>query len=171
MPEINFEESTSRVARTIKQFVCFKLAAEEYAIDISYIQEVIRVVTITQVPQMPEFCWGVINVRGNVLPVFDLRRLFHLPEKKFDAQSKFLIASIGNFIASFIVDEIVDNIKLESSAIDPTPAVKMKIDADCIKGLGELDDRMIVIINLEKVHDHILKIINTFSKIKGPVHE
>ena len=116
----------------IRQFVCFKLADEEYAIDINNIQEVIRVCSITSVPQMPEFCLGVINVRGNVLPIFDLRKVFRLGDKAFDDKTKILIAHLEKDVISFVVDEILDNIKLESSYIDPTPTVKMKIDKNCI---------------------------------------
>lgn len=148
--------------RGTSQFVCFKLSNEEYAIDIVSLQEVIRVPRITPVPQMPLFAMGVINIRGNVVATFDLRRLFHLPEKEFDANTKVLVVNVNYALISFVVDEILDNVKLEASQIDPTPTVKMKINRYCIQGLGALDGRMIAILDLPKVHgvikDEIAKI-------------
>lgn len=141
----------------VEQFVCFKLASEEYAFDIKCVQEVIRVPRITPVPQMPDFCLGVINIRGNVVPLFDLRRKFHLTEKPFDSNTKILVAAIDNMLISMVVDEILDNIKLESAQIDPAPTVRMKIERDCIRGLGELEGRMIAILDLGKIHEVIKK--------------
>lgn len=143
----------------VKQFVCFKLAKEEYAVDIHNVQEVIRVPKITPVPQMPVFCLGVINIRGNVSAVFDLRKMFHLEEKEFDEKTKLLVITLNDTTVSLVVDEISENIKLEASHIDPAPTVKMKIERECISGLGELDGRMIVIIDMPKLHDMIMHII------------
>lgn len=137
------------------QLVCFKLAEEEYAVDITHVQEVIRVQRITSIPQMPDFVLGVVNIRGNVVPVFDLRRRFSLQEKEFDNSTKMLVAKIGPDLISVIVDEILDNIKIECSHIDPSPNVKMQIDRECVRGIGELEGRMIVIVDLYKIHDFI----------------
>ena len=145
----------------VKQFVCFKLANEEYAIDIHCVQEVIRIPAITKVPQMPDFCLGIINIRGNVNPVFDLRRLFKLEEKEFDNKTKILVANIGETTISMIVDEILENIKLEAGHIDPAPSIKMNIDRDCIHGIGELEGRMIVIMDLSRIHEHVLEAIGS----------
>ncbi len=147
----------------IEQFVCFKLASEEYAFDIKCVQEVIRIPRITPVPQMPDFCLGVINIRGNVVPLFDLRRKFHLSEKAFDANSKILVVAVDNMLISMVVDEILDNIKLESSQIDPAPTVRMNIERECIKGLGEMEGRMIAILDLQKIHDVIKKDVGAQS--------
>ncbi|MCD4780381.1 MAG: chemotaxis protein CheW [Candidatus Omnitrophica bacterium] len=139
----------------VLQLVCFKLAEEEYAIDINLIREVILVPKITPVPQMPAFCLGVINNRGSVIPVFDLRRKFYLQEKEFDGNTRILVAYIDHQIISMVVDEVLDNIKFESTLIDPAPSVKMKIEREYIQGLGEVENRMIIILDLAKMHEFI----------------
>ena len=111
-------EDQAEEYKEVQQFVCFKLADEEYALDIHYVQEVIRVHQITPVPQMPAFCLGVINIRGTVMPVFDLRRLFHLQEREFDSLTKILVATVDNVAISMIVDEILENVKLEIDHMD-----------------------------------------------------
>ena len=150
------QNTDSKAINEILQLVCFKLANEEYALEINLIQEVIRVPRITLIPQMPDFCLGVIHSRGNVIPVFDLRKKFCLADKAFDANTRILEANLNNTIVSFVVDEILDNIKFDSSQIDPAPTVKMNIDRKYVKGLGQLDNRMIVILDLYKMHDSIL---------------
>jgi purine-binding chemotaxis protein CheW len=144
------EEAAERL-----QLVCFVLANEEYAVDISHVQEVIRVQKITPVPQMPAFAIGVINIRGNIIPVFDLRRQFKLPEKTLDEQSKLLVLKAGGSVFSIIVDRILENIKIDAAAIDPAPEVKLRIDRACIRGLGELGSRMIIILDLDSVSETV----------------
>lgn len=142
---------------TIKQFVCFKLANEEYAIDIQLIQEVVKVPKITDIPQMPSFCLGVINSRGNIIPVFDLRRKFKLPDREFTSDTRILSAHIDGTMISLVVDQVLDNVKFDMARVDPAPTIKMNIDREYIHGLGELEGRMIVILDLLKMHDHMLK--------------
>ena len=144
----------------IKQFVCFKLANEEYAIDIQLIQEVIKIPKITLIPQMPDFCMGVINNRGVIIPVFDLRKKFHLSDKAFGHETRLLVASIDETVISLVVDQVLDNVKFDMNQIDPAPAVKMNIDREYIEGLGELEGRMLVILDLQKMHEFIMREIS-----------
>jgi len=145
------------VAKEIVQLVCFKLADEEYAVKITDTQEAIRIRHITHIPQTPVFALGVINLRGNILPVFDLRSWLKLPQKEFDHNTRIIIAEVGGNIFSFVVDSILENISLENSQIDPAPSVKMTIDRECVLGLGELEGRMVTILNLKRVQDGIKK--------------
>lgn len=139
------------------QFVCFKLANEEYAVKIIDIQEVIRIGHITRIPQVPPFSLGVINLRGNIVSVFDLRSKLKLQQKPFDNNTKVIIANVDGEVFSFVVDQILENITLDSSQIDSAPSVKMAIDKECVAGLGELEGRMITILNLKKVHEDVKK--------------
>lgn len=139
----------------VVQLVCFRLAEEEYAIDITCVQEVIRIQNVTHVPQMPDFVLGVINIRGNIVPVFDLRVAFQLPQKSFDEHTKILVLNLGGLSFSIIVDEILDNVKLEKFQIDPAPSIKLKMDRACIHGLGQVGERMIIILDTSTVLDVI----------------
>ncbi len=141
----------------IVQFVCFKLANEEYGIDINCVQEVLRPQQITPMPQMPDFVLGVMNIRGIVVPVFDLRRKLHLAMKELDDYSRIILIQLNGVMGSYLVDEVLDNIKLDGSKIDPTPDVKMSIARDCVRGLGMVDKRIIVIIDHQTVDASILK--------------
>lgn len=152
------EETIEHLAQEngdVVQLVCFRLAEEEYAVDITCVQEVIRIQNVTNVPQMPEFVLGVINLRGNIVPVFDLRMAFQLPQKPFDDHTKILVLNVDGVSFSIIVDEILDNVKLESYQIDPAPSIKLKMDRECIRGLGEVGERMIIILDTTVVLDVI----------------
>lgn len=152
---------TSGPDAVIKQFVCFKLANEEYAIDIQLIQEVVKVPKITNIPQMPDFCLGVINSRGIIIPVFDLRKKFRLPDKEFTHETRILVAMIGSVPVSVVVDCVLDNVMFDMAQVDPAPTVKMNISREYVQGLGELEGRMIVMLDFEKMHDSILQDIGS----------
>ncbi len=151
------EEQQSVISEATIQLVCFKLADEEYAVKITDIQEVIRIGHITHIPQTPNFTLGVINLRGNIVSVFDLRSKLKLPQKAFDNSTKIIVANVEGEVFSFVVDAILENVTLESIQIDAAPSVKMTIDNECVAGLGELEGRMITILNLKKVHEDIKK--------------
>jgi len=155
----NIQENTGDVL----QVVCFKLAEEEYAFDITQVQEFIRLQPITEVPQMPAFVLGVVNIRGSVVPVFDLRKKFRLPEKTPDDLTKILVVTVDGELISFIVDEILDNIKISTDQLDPAPTIKMEISKECVRGVGLLDERMISILNIAKVNEGINDAIETVA--------
>lgn len=153
-------KALTQESNEVVQLVCFRLAEEEYAIDITCVQEVIRIQNITNVPQMPEFVLGVINIRGNIVPVFDLRVAFQLPQKPFDEHTKILVLNLGGVSFSIIVDQILDNVKLDNFQIDPAPSIKLKMDRECIRGLGQVGERMIIILDTAIVLDVIGSAIN-----------
>jgi purine-binding chemotaxis protein CheW len=137
------------------QLVCFMLAGEEYAVDIARVREVIRVQQLTPVPQCPSYVLGVVNIRGTIVPVFDLRKKFCLPDRPFDDRTKLIVLNYGDAMAAVVVDEVRDTVKLDGSRIDPSPRVKLKMRRACIRGLGMLDGRMIIILDVERVCDEI----------------
>ncbi len=151
------EEQQSVISEPTIQLVCFKLAEEEYSVKITDIQEVIRIGHITHIPQTPHFTLGVINLRGNIVSVFDLRSKLKLPQKPFDHNTKIIVANVDGEVFSFVVDAILENVTLESNQVDAAPTVKMTIDNECVAGLGELEGRMITILNLKRVHEDIKK--------------
>jgi len=139
----------------VDQFVCFKLANEEYALDINCVQEVIRIQEITALPQLPDFVLGVVNIRGSVVPVFDLRKKLKLAEKAIDDHSRVILTQVDGVLSSYLVDEVLDNIKLDGSKVDRSPDVRMSISRECVRGLGVVDGRMIVIIDHTAVNKAI----------------
>ncbi len=147
------------------QVVCFNLEDEEYAFNILNIKEVIHLAAITHVPQMPEFVLGVINIRGTIVPVFDLRKKFDLPVRENTNDTRIIVTILMTGMVGLIVDKVLENILMKDEQIDPVPAVKMKIDKDCILGIGKLDNRMITILDIQRVHSAILDEIKTESGI------
>ena len=87
--------------------------------------------------------------------------------KEFDGLTKILVITIDNILISFIVDEILDNIKIEKKRIDPAPSVKMQIQKECVKGVGLIEERMIIILDLDQINDEINKEIDHFRKQDG----
>jgi purine-binding chemotaxis protein CheW len=157
-------------AREIAQFVCFKLANEEYGIDINCVQEVIRPQEITPLPQLPDFALGVMNVRGSVAPVFDLRKKLNLEQKKSDEHSRIVLVQLNGMLSSFLVDEVLDNIKIDSAKIDATPEVRMSVPKECVRGLGVVDKRMIVILDHATIDRAIQADINACLAGGRPGH-
>jgi purine-binding chemotaxis protein CheW len=155
------ETECSAKQEEILQLVCFMFADEQYAVDITCVREVIRIQKITHVPQMPDFTTGVINIRGNILPVFDLRKKFGLKEKAFDGRTKMIVVDVDDSQICFVVDEILDNVKISVSSVVPAPNVKMKIKRECIWGIGKLEERMIIILDLRRLNESISEDIKT----------
>jgi len=129
------------------QLVGFIVGDEEYAIPILDIQEIIKPIEYTRIPSTPEYVLGAFNLRGNVIPLIDLRRKFNLPKKEADETTRYIVMRDGDNIAGFVIDKLTEAIRLKKSAIDPTPETIHK-DKGMIYGIGK---RMKTIITILKV--------------------
>jgi purine-binding chemotaxis protein CheW len=155
----NLEFSTNHLI----QIVCFKLGNEEYAINVLNIKEVINIPPITRISQMPDFVRGVINIRGNIIPVFDMRRKFRLKDNAFTNESRILIVMIGDDMIGLIVDKVLETLRLDDSMIDQVPPVKMAVDRECIIGIGKLTGRLIIVVDVERLHAFIVDDIAQYT--------
>ena len=133
------------------QLVGFRLGNEEYGIDILKVQEINRVAEITKIPQSPDFVEGVINLRGNVIPIIDLRKRFHMPERKHDRQTRIVVGEIEGQTVGLIVDAVSEVIRLSSNTIEPTPKIVSENQVDYIKGVGKLEDRLLMLLDIDKI--------------------
>ncbi len=134
-----------------QKFVIFKLASEDYGIDILKVQGIERVLTITRVPKTPAFVEGVCNLRGSIVPVIDLRKRFNLPEKAADENTRIIVVSLEDVRVGLVVDSANDVITIKTDDIEPTPSVIDSIDNRFISGVGKLQDRLVIILDLMKV--------------------
>ncbi|SES79178.1 chemotaxis protein CheW [Anaerobranca gottschalkii] len=134
-----------------QKFVIFRLDTEEYALDILKVQGIERMLPITRVPKTPKFVEGVCNLRGSIVPVVDLRQRFNLPEKEKDDNTRIIVVSLADVKVGLIVDSANDVITLKSEDIEPTPSVIDSIDTKFISGVGKLGERLIIILDLEKI--------------------
>ncbi len=137
--------------------VCFRLGSEQYALDIACVREVLRVSPITHVPQMPDFVLGIVNVRGNIIPVFDLRRKFGLTGKMSDEKGKIVVVEVHGTTVCFVADEVLDNVKIERSSLAPVPLGKLKIPEECVVGISRVEERTIILLDLNKIYELLLE--------------
>ena len=135
----------------ILQIVTFKLGNEEYAVDILKVQEINRVVEITSIPNAPSYVEGVINLRGKVIPVINLRKKFGLDSKEMDSQSRIMVVDIGSTVG-LIVDSVSEVLRLSSDTIEPPPPMTAgNGSSEYIKGVGKLADRLLILLDIEKL--------------------
>lgn len=135
------------------QLVAFSLAGEEYAVDILYVQEINRLLNITRVPKAPYYIEGVINLRGNVVPVIDLRKRFSLPPREITDRTRIIIIKIREITVGIIVDSVLEVLRIPSSAVEPPPGLTGAVDQEFLHGVGKLNERLLILLNLEKVID------------------
>lgn len=134
-----------------RQFVVFKLGKEEYGIDIMNVKEIGPYKESTKIPNSPSFIEGIINYRGEVIPIVNLKKRFKLKEKEIDGNTRIIVINLGEKQIGFIVDEASQTARLSDEDIDPTPDIVAGIDRRYITGVGKLDERLIILIDLEKV--------------------
>jgi purine-binding chemotaxis protein CheW len=133
------------------QLVTFKLGSEEFALDILLVQEINRRVEITKVPKTPEFVEGVINLRGKIVPVLDLRKRFGLAGREFTAQSRIIVVNIDKRVLGLMVDSVSEVLRIPEHTVEPPPPLVAGIDATYIKGIGKFEGRLLILLDLGKV--------------------
>lgn len=133
------------------QLVSFVIDGEEFGIDILKVQEIIRPVPITRVPKAPPFVEGVINLRGRIVPVIDARRRFGLPARAADDDSRIVVVELEDRTVGFVMDAVREVIRVDRSVIEPPPELAVGIDADYIRGVAKLDDRLVILLDVERV--------------------
>lgn len=133
------------------QLVTFNLGKEEFAVPILQIQEINRLVDITKVPRSPDFVEGVINLRGKVIPIIDLRKRFGLPQAELGKYARIVVVNMEGRMVGLIVDSVSEVLRLSEGAIEPPPPVVAGIDSEYIRGLGKLDGRLLILLDLSKI--------------------
>jgi purine-binding chemotaxis protein CheW len=133
------------------QVVSFTLGAEEYAIEITKVKEIILVEGITRVPQLPAYIEGIINLRGMVIPVVDLRKRFGVGGSTFDEHTRIVVTRIGAAIVGMIVDAVSRVMKIPKANIQPPPDTIACLAGEYLVGVARLDDRMQLLLDIEKV--------------------
>jgi len=149
----NLPAISNSAASSILHMVGFSVGSEEFCVDILKVQEIIRMVAITAMPNAPDYVEGVINLRGKVIPVIDFRKRFHIFDgAEADSQSKrIVVVSIANATIGLVVDKVSQVLKLTTDQISPTPTVAKGYDADSIIGVGRIGEKLLIILDLEKL--------------------
>ncbi|MFC7061189.1 chemotaxis protein CheW [Halobacillus seohaensis] len=136
---------------SMAKVIVFQLENEEYAIPVQQVGSIERVMHITRVPRTANFVEGVINLRGVITPIIDLRKRFDLSNSKFDDSTRIIIATIDDMNVGLIVDAANDVMDFEESAIEPPPEVVGSVEADYISGVVKVERRLLILLNLSKV--------------------
>ena len=136
----------------LKQLVSFKLEHEEYGVDVLKVREIIRMPTVTRVPNTSSFVEGVINLRGKVIPIISMRKKFGLPEAECDKQTRIMVMDLGGELMGFVVDAVSEVIRISDSEIQPPPAaVNGTAEQECLSGVINQPDRLLFYLDLEKM--------------------
>ncbi|MGB8712108.1 MAG: chemotaxis protein CheW [Onishia taeanensis] len=134
-----------------REFLVFSLGDEEYAIDILKVQEIRGYENVTRIANAPDFIKGVTNLRGVIVPIVDLRIKFHLENVEYGGQTVVIVVNVGERIVGIVVDGVSDVMTLTPEQIKPAPEFGVTLSSDYLSGLGSLEDRMLVLVDIDKL--------------------
>jgi len=134
-----------------RQLVVFRLGAELYGVDIARVHEIIRLQSITRVPRAPSFVEGVINLRGKVIPVVDLRRRFGLPTGEHTRATRIVVVEIGDQVVGIIVDSVSEVLRVSAATVEPPSPVVAGVDSEYLHGIAKLPERLVILLDLDRV--------------------
>jgi len=133
------------------QVVSFKLGSEEYGVDIAQVQEINRMVAVTHVPRAPQFMEGVINLRGQLIPIIDLRTRFGMPRAEHTKNTRIVVTEIGAKRVGMVVDSVSEVLRLALDQVEPAPEMITGVDTEYIRGVGKIEDRLIILLDLARI--------------------
>lgn len=142
----------------VRQYLTFKLEGEIFALDVGKVREILDYTSITKVPQTPDFMKGVINLRGSVVPVVDMRLKFGIPAQEKTVDTCIIVVEIAIdgevTILGALVDSVQEVFELEPSQIESAPRIGTKLRTDFILGMGKRDDQFVIILDIDKVFSY-----------------
>lgn len=134
----------------MRELVAFTIDGEEFAVDIGSVQEINRLTEITRIPNAPSHVQGVINLRGKITPVINLRAKLGFPAKPTDAQSRVIVVEVGGTVVGFVVDAVSEVIRIPKASIDTPPNVPV-CESAFVEGVGKLDNRLLILLDLQRI--------------------
>ncbi|HCN88790.1 MAG TPA: chemotaxis protein CheW [Oxalobacteraceae bacterium] len=134
-----------------REFLAFTLGREEYGIDILKVQEIRGYEAVTRIANAPEFVKGVVNLRGIIVPIVDMRIKFNLGEPTYDQFTVVIILNIGGRVVGMVVDSVSDVITLSPEQVKPAPEMGTALNTDYLIGLGTLDERMLILVDIDRL--------------------
>ena len=139
------------IAGAEMQLVVFELGDESYAVDISRVQDINRMQEITEIPHAPESVVGVINLRGRVIPVIDLRKRFGLPDAVHTKDTRIVVVHLEGNLIGVIVDAVSQVLRIPADIVEPPSPVLAGVDSRYLRGIAKLDDRLVILLDLDFV--------------------
>lgn len=145
------QNSQNSVGSEIVQLVSFNIGEEEFGVDILRVQEINRMVEITRVPNSPEYVEGVINLRGKVIPIIQMRKRLNMEAKPLDKDTRIIVVEINKKVIGFIVDSVNEVLRIDKSITEVPPSMVSGLDSDFITSIAKLEDRLLILLDLEKI--------------------
>lgn len=140
--ELTFEE---------RQYVVFRLGRETYGLDIETVREIIVMQTITQVPRTLEYIEGVINLRGRVIPVYNIRKKFGLPEEEQTRSTRIVVVEVGGNTIGMIVDGVSEVLRIPGDMVERPSDIICDVDSEYLAGVAKMEDKLVIILDIDKV--------------------
>lgn len=134
-----------------EKYLTFQIAEETYGISILKVREIIGLITITKIPHTPDFILGIVNLRGKVIPVVDMRTKFGFPYAEPTEQTCIIVVDLGQFQAGIVVDSVSEVMSINQNNIEPPPAFGSEVDTSFIVGIGKLKERVVLLLDIERV--------------------
>jgi purine-binding chemotaxis protein CheW len=145
------DRGLNRTENPVIQLVGFRLDNEDYAIAITKIQEIILMKPITRIPQVPDFIEGLINLRGSVIPIVNLRKRFGLLPREIDDETRTIVVNVHEKTVGCVVDAVTQVMRINRDQIQPPPLGVMAVNHQYLAGLAKLDDRLMIILDIDKL--------------------
>jgi purine-binding chemotaxis protein CheW len=149
--EKNYSAGATTVSSEIIQLVSFNIGEEEFGVDILKVQEINRMSEVTKVPNAPDYVEGVINLRGKVIPIIDLRMRIGMPQKDSDKDTRIVVVELDSKVVGFVVDSVNEVLRINKNITEPPPPMVAGIDSEYITAIGKLDDRLLILLDLERI--------------------
>ena len=150
MTEDRNPSQKSRENESRAQYLTFHLGEEEYGIEILRVQEIKRYPAVTPIPNAPAWVKGVMNLRGTVVPVFDLRLKFGMPPKDYDRFTVIVVVNVGARVVGMIVDGVSDVLDIDAASVDKTPDLGAHVDTTLLQGIARNQDRLITLLDIDR---------------------
>ena len=142
-------------AKETRQYLTFRLADETFAVNVAKVREILDFISITKVPQTPDFMRGVINLRGSVVPVVDMKLKFGMEETKKTVDTCIIVMEVAidgeTMIVGALADSVEEVLELEPEQIEPPPRIGMKLNIDFISGMGKLGEEFVIILDTDRI--------------------
>ncbi len=133
------------------KYLTFTVGEEDYGIEIKFVVEIIGIQKITDVPDMPKFIKGVINLRGKVIPVMDVRLRFSIDKRDYDDRTCIIVINVCDKLVGVIVDRVSEVLNIPKNQIEPAPQMKKGETSKFLQGMGKISDKVVILLNADKL--------------------
>ena len=145
------KENNSGTENEILQLVTFRIANEEFGFNIFKVKEINKMLDITQIPNSESSIKGIVNLRGSVIPIVSLREKLNIPEEEYTSDTRIIVVEYQDKSLGFIVDEVNEVLRIESSIIEQAPEMTTNVETAFISGVAKLENRLLILLDLDKI--------------------